>query len=95
MQLSPHRTPVLHQLIKRKKLFITVLDRKSRIPIPKPKTGVPEFAPVKLSGNDYQDTKSSDSLSDQRIEIHLPDGINIILSGTDSLSAARSILSIV
>jgi hypothetical protein len=95
MQLSYHRTPVFDQLIKKKKPFITALDRKCSVNIPKPKMRVPEFAPVKLSGTNYRNPQYSDSVSDQRIEIHLPDGISIILTGADSLSAARDILSIV
>ena len=94
MQLPYHRSPAFDQLIKKKKPFITALDRKCRLNIPKPKKRISEFAPVKLSETEYRDSKYSGSLSDQKIEIRLPDGINIILSGTDSLSAARSILSI-
>ena len=94
MQLPDHRSPGFNQLIKKKKSFITALDRKYRVNIPKPKMRVPEFAPVKLFETDYQYPYNSGSLSDQKIEIRLPDGINIILSGADSLSAARSILSI-
>ena len=73
MQLPYHRTPVFDQLIKKKKPFITALDRKCSVNIPKPRMRVPEFAPVKLSGTNYRNPQYSDSVSDQRIEIHLPD----------------------
>jgi len=46
------------------------------------------FVPVKILGDPQMHT------TDQRIELRLPDGIEIILTGTGSLSAVQSILSI-
>jgi hypothetical protein len=46
------------------------------------------FVPFTITGGPQVHT------SDQRIELRLPDGIEIILTGTDSLSAVQSILSI-
>lgn len=46
------------------------------------------FVPVKITGEPQVFT------TDQRIELRLPDGIEIILTGTGSLSAVQSILSI-
>jgi hypothetical protein len=46
------------------------------------------FVPVKINGDPQV------FASDQRIELRLPDGIEIILTGTGSLSAVQSILSI-
>ena len=46
------------------------------------------FVPVKILGDPQMHT------TDQRIELRLPDGIAIILTGSGSLSAVQSILSI-
>ena len=46
------------------------------------------FVPVKIQGGPQIPA------TDQRIELRLPDGIAIILTGTGSVSAVQSILSI-
>ncbi|TSA33496.1 MAG: hypothetical protein D4R64_14080 [Porphyromonadaceae bacterium] len=46
------------------------------------------FVPFTITGGPQVQT------TDQRIELRLPDGIEIILTGTGSLSAVQSILSI-
>lgn len=46
------------------------------------------FVPFTITGGPQVHT------TDQRIELRLPDGIEIILTGTGSLSAVQSILSI-
>ena len=58
---------------------------------PDPTSSLPvssSFVPFTITGGPQVNT------TDQRIELRLPDGIEIILTGTGSLSAVQSILSI-
>jgi len=50
-----------------------------------------DFIPVTICSPDSRDPREIVS-DDQRIEIHFPDGIRIILTGADSLRSARQIL---
>ncbi|MEA1877444.1 MAG: hypothetical protein U9N86_11320 [Bacteroidota bacterium] len=96
MKLHPHRNPVFHQILSRKVRAQVITKRQSRFGFKNPTADSHEFIPVTIpSTKDPEQDQVLISSPDQKIEISFPDGIRIILSGNDSLSAARSILSIV
>ena len=96
MILHQHRNPVFQKILSRRVRPQEIVKRQSRSGFAKAFTESPEFIPVQISGTkDPDQDQVSDSTPDQKIEISFPDGIRIILTGNDSLSAARSILSIV
>ena len=96
MILHQHRNPVFQQLFSRRIATHEIIKRQNRFGLPKLSTRPLEFIPVQISGTkDLEQDQVPVSSPNQKIEISFPDGIRVILSGNDSLSAAKSILSIV
>jgi hypothetical protein len=95
MDIRKIRNPVLVRLTGIKEHRVSNHELSHRVLIPGKRQPEPTvsavsgcFVPVKITGDTQVHT------SDQRIELRLPDGIEIILTGTGSLSAVQSILSI-
>ena len=96
MILHQHRNPVFQKMLSRRITPQEIVKRQNRFGSPKPSTDSQEFIPVEISSTkDSEQDQIQVSSLDQKIEISFPDDIRIILTGNDSLSAARSILSIV
>ncbi|MFA5817636.1 MAG: hypothetical protein WC865_18700 [Bacteroidales bacterium] len=95
MDIRKIRNPALVRLTGIKEHRASNHELSNRVLIPGKRQSEPpanvesgSFVPVKILGDPQIHT------TDQRIELRLPDGIEIILTGTGSLSAVQSILSI-
>jgi len=95
MDIRKVRNPELARLTGQKTINAVIRrrfqDNSTAVKKPAPTTIVPisgSFVPFTITGVPQVLT------TDQRIELRLPDGIEIILTGTGSLSAVQSILSI-
>jgi len=90
--LPQHKSPVFERILHSKKPFNSITARINRVKPPRQTAKPSEFIPVQLSVAESKLT--NETTSDQKIEISLPGGIRVILSGTGSLSAVKSILNI-
>jgi len=89
------RNPILHKMLTERKSFHSIVKSQKRERLQKTNPGSTDFVPVQLSEPSIQDSLDSSRGHEHTIEIQFPDGIHIILTGSDSLSAAKSILTLV
>ncbi|MBW6480681.1 MAG: hypothetical protein K0B37_14730 [Bacteroidales bacterium] len=93
--IQQFRNPILHKMLTGRKSFHSVVKSHTRERLQKTNLGSTDFVPVQLSEPSNQDSQHPSHEQEHIIEIRFPDGIHIILTGRDALSAARSILTLV
>jgi|SaaInlStandDraft_4_1057021.scaffolds.fasta_scaffold219285_2 hypothetical protein len=93
--IEQFRNPILHKMLTCRKSLHSIVKSQKREQLQKTNFGSTDFVPVQISEPSNQDSPHSSYGQEHTIKIQFPDGIHIILTGSDSLSAAKSILTLV
>jgi len=85
MELQKIRNPLYFKLTHKSGFSTKMTSKDARVGLPASRPGL-EFIPVRLA-----DQTSANS--EEKIEIHFPSGIQIVLTGTEALTMAESLIS--